>query len=140
MSVMAVYIGKTKNSSAARSALKINYAVKQIINPAIKEAYPDTAFQLRQTVGIDSSPLLVARTGLRGANDLVWVGRAANYAAKLCGLDEDDYTTFITEHVYDRLNESAKKGGSPLSSMWEPGIWSETGIKIYKSNWWWKVD
>jgi class 3 adenylate cyclase len=137
--VMAVYIGKNKNTSAVRSALKINYAVKKIINPAIKAAYPDTAFQLRQAVGIDSSSLFVARTGVRGDNDLVWVGRAANYAAKLSGLGEDRYSAFITEQVYKRLNESAKMGGSPSRLMWEKDIWDETGITIYKSNWWWQI-
>lgn len=37
--VMAVYIGDDKNSSAARTALKINYAVSKIINPAIQKQY-----------------------------------------------------------------------------------------------------
>ena len=37
----------------------------------------------KQSVGIDTSELFVARTGIRRANDLVWVGRAANHAAKL---------------------------------------------------------
>ena len=38
--IMAVYIGDSKNSSAACSALKINYAVTKIINPILKECYP----------------------------------------------------------------------------------------------------
>ena len=38
--VMAVYIGSSKNTQAVKTALKINYAVKEIINPGIKEAYP----------------------------------------------------------------------------------------------------
>jgi len=74
--VMAVFIGGAKNSSAAEAALKINYAVQYLINPAIKEAYPQTAYRLKQAIGIDTGQLLVARTGIRGSNDLVWVGRA----------------------------------------------------------------
>ena len=39
-------------------------------------------------LGIDTSKLFVARTGIRKSNDLVWVGRAANYAAKqVVGID-----------------------------------------------------
>lgn len=34
--IMAVFIGETKNTPAARAALKINYARGNIINPAIK--------------------------------------------------------------------------------------------------------
>jgi len=37
--VMAVFIGDLKNTSAARSALKINHAVVNIINPAIKAKF-----------------------------------------------------------------------------------------------------
>ena len=39
---------------------------------------------------------------MRNDNDLVWVGRAANYAAKLCAIREYD-TTFITEEVFNVL-------------------------------------
>ena len=94
--VMAVYLGDSKNSNAAKSALKINWAVKNVINPAIKKQYPDTSFEVAQAIGIDTSELFVARTGIRGSNDLVWVGRAANYAAKLCSLRDEGYSTFIT--------------------------------------------
>jgi len=51
--VMAVFIGDSKNTSAAKTALQINYAVQQVINPKVKEVYPETNYQLRQAVGID---------------------------------------------------------------------------------------
>ncbi|PWU12011.1 MAG: adenylate/guanylate cyclase domain-containing protein [Terriglobia bacterium] len=137
--VMAVFIGNNKNSAAARTALQLNYAVKKIINPAIKEAYPNSSFQVKQGVGIDSSPLFVARTGIRGSNDLVWVGRAANYAAKLASLDEGSYSSFITEEVYNKLNDTSKYGGQPKRPMWEEIIWEEKGLAIYASTWWWSV-
>ncbi|SPE44289.1 Adenylate/guanylate cyclase [Candidatus Sulfotelmatobacter sp. SbA7] len=133
--VMAVFVGKTKNSSAAHSALNIHWAVEKVINPAIKEQYPDTSFEIRQAVGIDTGRLLVAKTGIRGANDLVWVGRAANYAAKLCGVREGQYVSFITEDVFKMLNESAKYGGNPRQMMWDKLMWSEMGITIYGSEW-----
>lgn len=136
--VMAVYIGDNKNSAAARTALQIKYVVSNILNKAIKEAYPDTAFVLDQSVGIDTGPLFVARTGIRGANDLVWVGRAANYAAKLCSLREGTYSSFITAEVYGLLNEKSKFGGNPKQDMWEKTIWKDTGTTVYRSSWWWE--
>jgi class 3 adenylate cyclase len=39
--VMGVYTGSTKNTSAVKAALKINWAVEEIIRPAIKNQYPD---------------------------------------------------------------------------------------------------
>ena len=62
--IMSVYIGKSKNSSAAQSALKINYTVTKIINPILKKCYPKANYCVKQVVGIDTSELFVARTGI----------------------------------------------------------------------------
>ena len=136
--IMGVYIGNSKNSSAAQSALKINYTVTEIINPIIKKRYPTTNYRVKQVIGIDTSDLFVARTGIRGSNDLVWVGRSANYAAKLCSRSPE-YPSRITETVYKRLNDSAKYS-SKGKLMWELDP-SDTinGLKIYRSTWWRKV-
>ena len=135
--VMAVFIGDAKNSDAARCALQINYTVQKVINVKIKERYKDTSYQLSQAVGIDTSSLFIARTGIRGSNDLVWVGKAANYAAKLCNLREGSYNIYITEDVFDRLNETSKLGGDPKRLMWEKVMWHDRGIAVYRSSWWW---
>ena len=137
---MAVYLGGSKNTSAVRSALKINYAVQQIVCTAGRTQYPTTTFQVRHKIGIDTSSLFVAKTGVRGANDLVWVGRAANYAAKMSMLD-DAYRTYITPEVYNVLDPSVKDqkshDGSP---MWEPRFWTKFDNRlIYASNWWCEI-
>lgn len=134
--VMAVFIGNHKNSTAAKAALQISYIVREI-NSALKKAYPSSAYQLRQAIGIDTGSLFVARTGIRDSNDLVWVGRAANYAAKLSGLADDDHSLFITEAVFKVLSDDAKYGGNPRKCMWEKSMWQERGIVIYRSGWWW---
>jgi len=54
----------------------------------------------------------VAKTGIRASNDLVWIGRAANYAAKLSALNEAGYPTLITDAVYKKLNEGSKYAGN----------------------------
>jgi class 3 adenylate cyclase len=137
--VMAVFIGGSKNTNAAITALKINFAVTKIINPKLVEQYPSAkgSFEVKQAVGIDTGKLLVARTGVRGANDLVWVGRAANYAAKLCDMRQGSYASFITSDVYNNLNESAKI--SQGQNMWESIFWPAYQINIYRSSWWWDV-
>ena len=115
--IMAVFIGDLKNTSAARSALKINYTVTKIINPVLKKCYPKTNYKVKQVVGIDTSKLFVARTGIRNSNDLVWVGRAANYAAKLCSLSPN-YPSRLTAAVYNQLPQSVKYSNEG-KSMWE---------------------
>ena len=135
--IMAVYTGKKKDNKAVRSALKLNYAVQRIVNPAISELYPNSTYSVKHSVGIDTSQLFVARTGVRGANDLVWVGRAANYAAKLS--ERSGPATQITAAVYEHLAQSCINGGNG-HNMWIQSTAPEIGHKtIYTSTWIWKV-
>lgn len=134
--IMAVFVGGSKNTSAARTALKINYARTHIINPAIERQYGAGKYALRQVVGVDTSEIHVAKSGVRGANDLVWVGRAANHAAKLCALPAD-YASRITSDVYDSMHSNVKFSNG--TAMWEKVTWNTTGRTIYRSTWWWRV-
>jgi len=136
--VMGLFIGDSKNSSAAKCGLQINHMVSQEIKPRVRKKYPNTSFVLRHAIGIDTSPLFVARAGVWGDNDLVWVGRAANYAAKLCALRTESASLFITSDVYTKLNDSSKHGGNPKQGMWTKTMWEEFGIAIYQSSWRWE--
>jgi class 3 adenylate cyclase len=135
--VMAVFIGAMKNSTAVRAAMKINWCRKFLIQPAIKKQYSTTEFVLHHVCGIDTSALLVAKTGIRGSNDLVWVGRAANYAAKLAALDHA-YPTWITKSVYDVLMKPSKFSNGV--DMWESRSWTSMGgMTIYRSAYHWAL-
>lgn len=133
--IMGVFIGDSKNTSAVQCGLGVNWAVTHIVNPALKAQYPKSDFQVQHVVGIDTSSLMAARTGVRGANDLVWVGRAANYAAKLTELDSG-YPTWITHRVFDSMNKSVKVWRDGRE-MWEARTWIDmSNLSIYRSNWW----
>jgi class 3 adenylate cyclase len=137
--IMGVFIGDQKNSNAVKGAMQINASVLKIVNPALAQQYPDAAYRLRHVIGIDTSDLFVARIGVRNDNDLVWVGRAANHAAKLASINEDN-TIFITADVYNKLPGDRKLGGINNAPMWKPRKWSQMGdLSIYSSNWTWNV-
>ena len=126
-----MYAGDEKDIRAARSTLKINYTVTEIINPISKRFHPDKDYRARQVVGIDTSELFVAGIGIRGSNDLVWVGRAANDAAKLCSLSPE-YSSRITEVVYNRLSDSPKYSKN-CKPMWEAATWNNMNdMRIYR--------
>jgi class 3 adenylate cyclase len=128
--VMAVFTGATKNTTAVRTAMMINCAVVDIIRPAIKAKHPTTDFTLNHVVGVDTSQLRTARIGVRGDNDLVWIGRAANYAAKLT--NESEKPLWITKAVYERLQDSVKLHNG--QEMWEKRIWSSmNSMEVYCS-------
>ncbi len=137
--VMAVFLRNSKNTSAVRSALMINYAVLAIINPLLKSQYRGKTYQLKHVVGVDTSELFVARIGVRKDSDLVWVGRAANYAAKLCNLN-GEYSTYITGKVYDSMDEDVKYGGKDNSLIWDKVVWpARNTMRIYGSTRMWEI-
>lgn len=138
--VMGLFIGNSQTTNAAKCALKINWAVLNIINPAINNQYSGNTFTVSQVVGIDTSPLHAARTGVRGDNDIVWVGRAANYAAKLTEIKLPE-RTWITSEGYTKLADETKYGGNPRQNMWKEFSWTnQNNIPIYGSTWWWAIE
>jgi class 3 adenylate cyclase len=138
--IMAVFIGDSKNSDAARTALKLQWAIREIVNKEFRAYYTSESFVLRHVIGIDTSKLLVSRIGVRNDNDLVWVGRAANYAAKLSAISDDSSVVYITNSVYERLSENSKFGSPGKQNMWEKRLWTAMNkMEIYRSSWQWEI-
>jgi class 3 adenylate cyclase len=120
--VMAVFIGSGMEAEAVRAALKLKFAVTSIVMPAFQSQYPKDDFAVQHCCGIDKSDLFVARTGIRGSNDLVWVGRAANHAAKLSEVREWPFSIYITDVVHSQLSANLRVVDG--SSMWESRNWA----------------
>lgn len=136
--VMGIFIGGSKNTTAAKTALQINWAVKNVINPRLRTQYGTNAYQMEHVIGVDTSSIFACRIGVRNDNDIVWVGRAANYAAKLAALNE--YPVYITGTVFDSLKDSSKFGGNPRRLMWEERTWTPMNkMRIFRSSWTWEV-
>lgn len=140
--VMGVFIGDSKNSSAGRAALNINYAFAKIIVPAFKEQYrifKDGTLALRHCTGIDTGTVLIARAGIRSNNDLVWVGRAPNVAAKLSARRHSPFYSYATASAYRMFNEETKLGPEG-KAMWEPVTANDLPADynaLYRSSWYW---
>lgn len=137
--VMGIFLGGSQTTSAARCGLKINFAVEHIVNPALKDRYPSEKYVVKQVVGIDTTELRTTRTGVRGDNDLVWIGKAANYAAKLTEPNMSE-KTFVTDRAYSQMHDDVKLGGNPRRNMWTPYKWTaKNDMQIYGSTWWWSI-
>jgi len=133
--VMAVFFEGAKNTNAAKTALNINWCTR-MVNEELKDFYKTTQYTVKQAVGIDSGKLFVAKTGVRGANDLVWVGSAANLAAKLCELRDDYYVSWMTDTVYNTILDEAKYVDG--KNMWTMKSWSAYGRTVYTSGYSWE--
>jgi len=141
--VMGIFLGESKNTSAAICALKMNHAILKIIKPKVINHFSSlrkAGFEISHCVGVDTSVILAVRAGQRGSNDLVWVGRAPNLAAKLSEIREGNYNSYITEDVFSKLNDSAKYGGESGKLMWERCSFQFIGesTTVYRSNWTWR--
>ena len=140
--VMAIFVGDFKNSNAAKCALQIKYVVNDIIKPKFESKYDsvkNASFTITHAVGVDTGTVLSVRGGARDNNDLIWIGRAANLAAKLSDIRESYYKSYITASVYNRLNDSSKYGGDK-NNMWEKRTYDYLGenITIYRSSYHWE--
>ena len=140
--ILGVFVGGAKNSSAAKSDLQIKYVVGQILRPKFESKYDTVkgaSFRIDHGVGVDTGTVLAVRAGARGNNDLIWIGRAPNLAAKLSDIRDSPYSTFITATVYNLLNEKSKYG-SQGKDMWENRSWKFLGdsISVYRSSYHWK--
>lgn len=140
--VLGVFYGNRKNSDAAKCGLQIKWAVNKVIKEKFESTYDavkNASFTINHGVGIDTGTVMAVRGGVRGDNDLIWIGRAPNLAAKLSDLRETGYQTFITAAVYNNMLESSKLGGNDKKNMWESRSWEFLGEKIslYRSGWQW---
>jgi hypothetical protein len=86
------------------------------------------------------STLRAARTGIRGDNDIVWVGPAANRAAKLCAKPEKPI--WITSAVFDSMDNSTKYAYGNGALMWNSDWWHDgtSLLQVYSSTYRWSID
>lgn len=141
--VMAIFLGDGRNDRAAKCALQIEWVMVHVLRPKLTEYFSSlrtAGFQVSHATGVDASRVLAVRAGARGNNDLVWIGRAPNLAAKMSDLRENGYTSYVSGEVYSGMSNATKIGGSPPRAMWEQRTlpWHGETLIVYRSNWWWK--
>lgn len=116
--VMAIFMGKSKNNDAVRAALAINWAVQEVIAPAIKEKWTHVSenYTIGHGIGIDTGEALIVRGGARDNNDLISIGDAPNDAARLS--DYRRWSINITKAVHDNLVDEHKFFNG--NNIWSP--------------------
>jgi len=139
--VMGVFVGDNKDSAAAKCALQMNYIVTKVLRPKAEEKFPslkEKGFAVQHCVGVASSDVFVVRGGVRGSNDLVFIGSAPNIAAKLSEIRNSPWHTYITHQVYGKLKDSSKYVDG--KDMWT-AVKCTLGAEkwdCYKSTWTWR--
>jgi adenylate cyclase len=109
--VMGVFKGASQNTSAVKCARQIFYSVENILNPFAKKKFQsirDHNVIIKNCIGIDTGEARAVRAGVRNNNDLIWIGKAPSFAAKLSDVREYPYSVFISQKVYEMMHESVK--------------------------------
>lgn len=122
--VMGIFIGGSKNSSAAKAALNISWAVEEVINPKLKAKWSDFSWIMKHGVGVDTGEALLVRGGVHGHNDIISIGSAPNVAAKLSEVRSYGKSLYISEAVYDRLDKASKYSNGV-------DMWARLGVQTY---------
>lgn len=135
--IMGAFIGNAKNSTAAKAALNIKWGITKIVQEEHDAMYTNTSNTIGYTVAVDSETHYAVRTGIRGGNDLVWIGNAANLAAKLTNHDWRPYHSIITKRVYNSLNDNSKFDANG-KNMWVSEYSDKIGETVYKSSYHWE--
>jgi adenylate cyclase len=120
--VMGIFHGSDKETRAARTALKLNWVVQEVINDKAQRwvTWPNGAMVIKHATGIATGEALLIRGGVRNDNDIASIGSAPNLAAKLSDLRTDDGRTFVCYRTWLRCFGDTDKNFSGHSR------WSDT--------------
>jgi adenylate cyclase len=125
--VMGVFKTDKPNTHAVKCAREIDWIVHNVINPKAKtnfKSISDNNIHIKHCIGIDTGEVVAVRAGIRNNNDLIWIGRAPSFAAKLSDVREHPYEVYITKECFDAID-----GGKQLNSV-GIGIWENRSIKF----------
>jgi class 3 adenylate cyclase len=138
--VMGVFIGDSKNSNASICGREIHWSVRKIIQPAAAKQFKSISgngIEIRNCSGIDVGEVRAVRSGIRNSNDLIWIGKAASFSAKLSDVRDGGYCTYISSRTYKKLSKGAKFD-TQGKNMWEarPFDFSDDTETVYRSSQW----
>lgn len=135
--VMGIFIGDTPNTDAANCARNIDWVVSYVINPKAKDKFEsirNNEIKIKHCVGVDTSEARAVRSGIRNNNDLIWIGKAPSFAAKLSDLRKYPYEVYISADSYKAMLDTAKKDGE--KNIWETQVVTISGEShtVYRTN------
>lgn len=134
--VMGIFKGDTPNTNAAKCAREIDWVVEYILNPKAKEKHTSIRknnINIRHCVGIDTGEAIAVRAGIRNNNDIIWIGRAPSFSAKLSDIRKYPYCVYISKECYKRLNDSALLSSN--INIWEASSFDFAGASevVYRT-------
>ncbi len=129
--MLALFVGSRQSNDAVKAAMQVKWFVQHVLWPkfngyfAANRAARGARLNFSVGCGIDYGDIYAVRVGIRGTNDVAWVGRCTNTAAKLSSALDHPRNIAVTRAVYRRLNDDRKY--SKGSHMWSGEQFGEFG-------------
>lgn len=123
--VLGIFYGEMAEVRAVRAAMLVRELTDIMAWPLLYAKFPVLeagGFKLTHCSGIDSGNVMTIKVGIRANNDLAWIGRAPNVAAKLSALRQPNAHTVITERVHSSLPQELRFDSAGCS-RWTRFIW-----------------
>jgi adenylate cyclase len=122
--MLAVFIGANRCDNSVNAAMQCKWFVNQVLRRKFGKFFANNA-QARKLAldfkigcGIDVGRVYAVRIGIGGTNDIAWVGRPTNTAAKLSDRAREPRNIVITGEVWSKLSLSLRiPKGVPV---WSP--------------------
>jgi adenylate cyclase len=113
--VMGVFLGDNHADSAAKAAFKLRAARDEVILPTLRKKWSldESSWKFNYGAGLDTSSITVIKAGVRGDNDLIWLGSCANHAATLSGRRTPGYATYATGRFFSATSYKQNTDGTP---------------------------
>jgi adenylate cyclase len=129
--MLAFFMGGTRTSPAVKSAMQIDWFVTDLLRPKFDKYFENNKSALGKALsfeigcGIDDGWIYAVKVGIKGTNDIAWIGRATNTAAKLSAVGSGSRNIYITGVAYDRLHDWARLVNG--ANMWSAQTFLEIG-------------
>ena len=118
--VMGVFVGPLKNTSAVECARNIFWMVEKELAPRATARFNsvrNNGITIRNCVGVAHGEARAVRAGIRDNSDLIWIGKAPSFAAKLSDIREWPYCVLISDQTYKALGDASKLNAG--NNIWE---------------------
>ena len=144
--MLALFVGGQQRNNAVKAAMQVEWFVRYVLWPKFNSYFDGNETARGQRLkfsigcGIDYGDIYAVKVGIRGTNDVAWVGRCTNTAAKLANVMHSPNNIGVTRVVHKVLkSERTHTNGR---HMWSGEALQRFGgvNRAYRStNWHWEV-
>jgi class 3 adenylate cyclase len=146
--MLAIFVGGTRSNNAVKAAMQVKWFVLRVLQSKFNRYFENNQAAAGQALafsigcGLDDGEIFAVRVGIRGTNDVAWVGRCTNTSAKLANDASSPQEIAITRAIYQRLNDDRKYASKSGKHMWSDERLLEIGgttRAIRTTSYWWGI-